>query len=410
LGGAWRGLRARLFLSYAAVTAVALVTLAAAATSIAPTLFLSHMASMMHGEQTGSGLPAMPGMEGMMRGGMRDVAPPAISGAMDAAAQEALTAAFRSAVASALLYAAGAAALASLIASTAISHLIASPVRRLAVAARHVAAGHYGERVPPSGTSGAEIADLATQFNAMAAALAETEQRRVRLVGDVAHELRTPVATLAGYLEGLADGVIAPDTGTFARLHVETGRLSRLVDDLQELSRAEAGQLSLDLKPVGPGELIDAATARLRPDYQARGVDLKVDAPPGLPAVNADPERAVQVLTNLLTNALRHSEAGGTVRVTARAVPRGSGGEVEFAVVDTGAGIAPEHLPHLFERFYRADPSRSRALGGSGIGLTIGRAIVEALGGRIWAESAGLGRGATFRFTLPVAAPPARPS
>jgi signal transduction histidine kinase len=240
---------------------------------------------------------------------------------------------------------------------------------------------------------------LAADFNAMAAALAGTEQRRRALIGDVAHELRTPLTVLEGTLEGLLDGVVAPDSTTWARLHGEAGRLRRLVDDLQELSRAEAGQIPLGLEAVSPGRIVAAAVERLAGPFADKGVALATELAGGLPLVLADHERAVQILTNLLTNALRHTPTTGTVRVAAR----DAGDAVEFAVADTGAGIAAEHLPHIFERFYRADRARSRALGGSGIGLTIARALVEAMGGAIRAESDGPGRGATVTFTLPVA-------
>jgi signal transduction histidine kinase len=275
------------------------------------------------------------------------------------------------------------------------------PVRRLVTASRRLAAGHYGERVPAETPD--ELGELAAGFNELAGALEATEQRRLELVGDVAHELRTPIATLEGYLEGLLDGVVEPSPATWARLHGEAGRLRRLVDDLQELSRAEAGQIPLRLTAADPGTVVHSAVARLEAQFGEKGLALAVDVPTGLPPVRADHDRAVQVLTNLLTNALRYTPAPGHVRVTAHPAAGAAGPAVAFAVTDSGLGVAPEDLPHLFERFYRADKSRSRALGGSGIGLTVARALVEAMGGRIRAESAGPGRGSTFAFTLPLA-------
>jgi signal transduction histidine kinase len=221
----------------------------------------------------------------------------------------------------------------------------------------------------------------------------------VALIGDVAHELRTPLATMEGYTEGLLDGVVEPSVATWALLHDEVGRLRRLVQDLQDLSRAEAHQLPLQPRPTPPGALVKQAVERLAPQYAAQQVTLTTAVPADLPSVAADPDRILQVLINLLGNALRYTPAGGTVRVNAAR----QGPDILFQVADTGIGIAPEHLPHLFERFYRVDKARSRALGGSGIGLTIAEALVTAHGGHIWADSPGLGHGATFSFTLPVA-------
>jgi signal transduction histidine kinase len=212
------------------------------------------------------------------------------------------------------------------------------------------------------------------------------------------------VAVLEGYLEGLLDGVVEPDASTWALLHGEASRLRRLIDDLHALSRAEAGQLALHVGPVAPAAIVEAAMARIASQATEAGLTLTAAVPSDLPPVRADHDRAVQVLTNLLTNAVRYTPPPGEVSVR---VDR-DGAAVRFAVTDTGVGIAAEHLPHVFERFYRVDRSRSRALGGSGIGLTIAKALVEAMGGRIWAESTGPGQGATFTFTLPVESPPTR--
>jgi signal transduction histidine kinase len=222
------------------------------------------------------------------------------------------------------------------------------------------------------------------------------------LIGDVAHEMRTPVATLRGYLEGVLDGVVEDSERTWTKLLDETARLGRLIDDLQELSRAEAGQLTLQLGPVDPTEIAAAVLDRLSGAFSECGLTLERKLATGLPPVRADKDRAVQVLTNLLTNALRYTPAPGTVQLSVHRADDA----VEFVVCDSGVGIAAKHLPHVFERFYRVDKSRSRALGGSGIGLTIARALVEAMGGQIWARSDGPGRGATFGFSLPCASRP----
>jgi signal transduction histidine kinase len=254
--------------------------------------------------------------------------------------------------------------------------------------------------VPVEGT--AEVHQLATSFNAMAAAVEDAERRRQELIGDVAHEMRTPIATLEGYLEGLLDGVIEPSDRVWAKLHDEAGRLRRLIEDLQELSRAEAHQLSVVCRATPPAAIVQPAVDRLEADLTERGLRLKVDLPPNLPPVEADPERAIQVLTNLMTNALRYTPPPGEIAV--RVAADADHGVVRFEVADSGIGIEPEHLPRVFERFYRVDKSRSRALGGAGVGLTIAQALVETMGGRISARSPGAGKGSTFTFELPTAA------
>ncbi len=202
-----------------------------------------------------------------------------------------------------------------------------------------------------------------------------------------------------GYLEGLLDGVIEPTPPTWAMLHTQAGRLRRLVDDLQELSRAEARQIPLSLQPVAPQRLVQSALEPLQGQFAEKNLDLKLSLPGGLPPVMADPARAGQILMNLLVNALRYTPAPGKVEL---AVSREED-RVAFRVTDTGVGLAEEQLAHIFERFYRVDKSRSRAFGGSGIGLTIAQSLAQAMGGEIRAESAGLGQGSSFTLTLPLA-------
>jgi signal transduction histidine kinase len=214
----------------------------------------------------------------------------------------------------------------------------------------------------------------------------------------VAHELRTPLSVIQGSMEALMDGVLPAQPATFQDVQRQAERLKRLVDDLQELSRVEAGTTELQIQPCTLGKILSQATRLMEPEFAAKGVALQVLPPGSTLRVLADPDRVEQVLINLLGNALRYTPAGGYVSISAEAKDR----ELRIAVQDSGQGIAAEHLPHLFERFYRADPSRTRASGGNGIGLTIARYIVEAHGGRIWAESAGLGRGSVFTFTLPL--------
>jgi two-component system, OmpR family, sensor histidine kinase BaeS len=241
---------------------------------------------------------------------------------------------------------------------------------------------------------------LAARFNQMAGKLEQVESMRRRLIGDVSHELRTPLTAIKGSMEGLMDGILPADNTTYQQIHAEADRLNRLVDDLQELSRVEAGAYQMDLRPVDLSSIVRTVAKRLAPQFESRRISLAFDLPAGLPLALADEDRAVQVLTNLAGNALRYSPEDGRVHIAAQRI----NGEVQISVRDTGIGIPSEHLAHVFDRFYRVDKSRSRQSGGgSGIGLTIARALVEAQGGRIWVESEGEGHGSTFTFTLPLA-------
>ncbi|HEX7620482.1 MAG TPA: ATP-binding protein, partial [Anaerolineales bacterium] len=245
-----------------------------------------------------------------------------------------------------------------------------------------------------------ELGQLANSFNQMAEKLEQVEAMRRQLIGDVSHELRTPLTAIKGSMEGLMDGVLPGTVGTYQQIHQEAGRLARLVDDLQELSRVEAGAYPLDVRPVALSTLAQSTLKRFAAQALAKRVELRSDLPADLPIVLADQDRITQVLTNLVGNALQYTPEGGQVTIQSRRRQD----EIHISVVDTGIGIPAEHLPHLFTRFYRVDKSRSRqAGGGSGIGLTIARHLVEAHGGRIWAESGGEGQGSTFSFTLKVA-------
>jgi len=298
-----------------------------------------------------------------------------------------------------LLMAGVAATATATVVSLLVSRRIAGSARHVLDAARRIAAGSYGERVPVRDADA--LGELSEGFNAMAKALEEAERRRVEVVSDVSHELRTPISTLRGYLEGIMSGTIEPSEEAFSRLYAATARMERLVNDLRQLSRAEARQLTLNLSPVSPSGVVGTATEGMRPLFEEKGVELGVAVPDGLTPILADGDRVAQVLTNLLDNALGHTPPGG--RVTVKVRP--GAGEVAFRVADTGEGLTPEDLGRVFERFYRAEKSRSRSgeRGGSGVGLTISKALVEAMGGRIRAESLGLGRGAAFQFMLPAA-------
>jgi two-component system sensor histidine kinase BaeS len=279
-----------------------------------------------------------------------------------------------------------------------IARRIGRSVASIAGAASEVAGGHYDVRVPAPGL-GAEFDALALGFNQMAGRLGSVERTRRRLLADLGHEIRTPVATLEAYLEALEDGVATLDAGTVQLLRSQTRRLARLSEDISTVSRTEEGQVRLDLRNVNPESLISTAVRSVAEAYESKGVRLSTDIAAGLPELSLDLERMGQVLGNLLDNALRHTPVGGAVTISAITSRRT--GDVVLSVVDTGEGIPAEHLAHVFERFYRVDTARDRAHGGSGIGLAIAKALVEAHGGQLTATSPGTGQGSTFRMLLP---------
>jgi signal transduction histidine kinase len=306
--------------------------------------------------------------------------------------------AFASATALALGIALLVALMAALAVSAYVARRVAHPVRELAAAASDVADGRYGTRVAAAG-AGVEFDTLAEAFNAMASRLAEVEATRRRLLADLGHELRTPVATIEAYVDAAEDGVDVAGEETWSVLRAQTARLKRLAADIAAVSRAEEHQLDLHLRRIAAGELARAAAGAAQPRYRAKGVELRLLVAPEPADVDADAERMAQVLGNLLDNALRHTPPGGTVALTLDRLANA----VSFTIRDTGEGIAAEHLPHVFERFYRSEPARDRGRGGSGIGLAIVRAIVSEHGGRVGAASDGPGTGATFTVRLPAA-------
>jgi signal transduction histidine kinase len=244
-----------------------------------------------------------------------------------------------------------------------------------------------------------EIGQLVRAFNEMSADLARANAARRRMTADIAHELNTPLSVISGYMEGMRDGVLDPTPERFETMYDETRRLQRLIGDLRLLSLADAGELRLQREPIAPRRLLDAVAAAYQPHAAQQQIAIEVEAADTLPAINVDRERMLQVFANIMSNALRHTPAGGRISLTAVQ----HGGEVQFTVADTGNGIAPEALPHIFERLYRADASRQIHDGGSGLGLSIARAIVELHGGSIAAQSAP-SVGTTISMTLPVAA------
>jgi len=369
----------KLFVSYLMVIFIGFLVLAVSAEFIVPSTFEHHMGSMMGNNWMGMDMMGMNMMDG--KG-------PSIFDS------------FRQAFNEALIRAALVAFIAAMVVSIFVSQRVTAPVRDMMAASRFIADGHYDQRVDVVGAldDGDELNQLAISFNQMAERLEQTENMRTQLIGDVSHELRTPLTTIKGSMEGLIDGVLPPTPETFQNIHREADRLQRLVNDLQELSRVEAGAILLNLEPREIGPVIESVVQRLRSQFQEKEITLDIDISPSLPPVAIDEDRISQILINILGNALQYTPTGGEVLL--EAVDKDN--ELEVRVTDTGVGISAEHVPHIFTRFYRVDKSRSRAGGGSGIGLTITKHLIEAHGGQIWAESDGKGHGSTFTFTLPI--------
>ncbi len=268
-------------------------------------------------------------------------------------------------------------------------------VGNLTSAARSLGAGDLSSRAEVTGSD--EIAELGQAFNSMADALEDSERQRRAMVSDVAHELRTPLANIQGYIEAMQDGLLEPDATALGTIHQQARYLNRLVEDLRLLSATEARELRLELEPTSVTDIIEGVTDSFQPRAGAVSVLLDTDTEEGLPLLRLDRLRIEQVVGNLVDNAIRHTPPGGTVTVAAfRHSDR-----VRVQVSDTGAGVPADALPHVFDRLYRVDPSRDRATGGTGLGLTIARQLVEVHGGTIWVESAE-GSGSRFGFDLPV--------
>lgn len=279
------------------------------------------------------------------------------------------------------------------------SRILAAPITKLSTAARAIGGGDLSARVPLTGNS-REIDELAHTFNRMAADLQRGAELRNSLMADVSHELRTPLTVLEGNLRAALDHVYELDDEQIANLYEQTRHLISLVNELRELTLAEAAQLPLDKKPIDLALLAEETAAVFAPLTEEKGVHLVVQMAAQLPLVNADRLRLRQVLHNLFANALRHTPTTGAITIRGEQVAD----RVRLTVQDTGDGIPAEHLAHIFDRFYRTDPSRSRETGGSGLGLAIVKAIVEAHGGAVAATSDGVGQGTTFAVYLPVAA------
>ncbi|MBN1429521.1 MAG: HAMP domain-containing histidine kinase [Anaerolineae bacterium] len=294
----------------------------------------------------------------------------------------------------AVIPAALAAGLAALMVGTWLFRRITRPLSVLQQAAQAVSEGDLSVRVPVSTTD--ELGMLSSTFNQMTSQLDRQQQLRKQMVADIAHELRTPLSVIQGTLEAMLDGVLKPAPGELRNLHSETRRLARLVEDLRTLSLADEGRLELELEPVDIGMLVEQAVRQMLPTAEARQITLRAELEGSIPNLNADGDRLTQALTNLLSNALRHTPENGQVIVRAVRTNR----QVHITVEDTGSGIAPKDIPFVFERFWRGDKSRSRGSGGSGIGLAIVKQLIEMHGGRVGVESQ-IGQGTTFRIEIP---------
>ena len=358
------GLATRLFVAQLLVFLVAGIALAVTVALVAPSLFLAHLA------MTGEDSPIV---------------------------QQHALEAFESSVGVAFLAAAAAAIVAAVLLSWFLARRVSKPVEELADAAGTVAAGTYNISVPTTGF-GPELAALSASFQHMADDLATTDAARTRLLADLAHELRTPLATLEVHIEGMEDGIVAPDSDTYDVMRAQVARLRRLADDIKLTAAAQEHALDLHPRPLQVADLLRAACDAAAPRYATHNVTLRCFPPSHAACVTVDPDRIQQVMANLLDNALRHTPPGGQVIVTATS----NSEEVSIAVKDTGTGIPIDQLETIFQRFHRLDPARTnRADGGSGLGLTIARAIVEDHHGTITAHSAGPGHGAAFHVSLP---------
>jgi histidine kinase len=367
-----RHLAVKLFLSYVLVLLVIVITTAVFLNLTVPNAFFRHLD------------PNRQMMGEVMRSGMQKI----------------LVGNFRAAVFDAFSLAVVAAILAAVLISLWMSRVIAAPVKEIAKASRRIAEGHYSDRVN-AGLNHTEeeldeVSSLGLHFNQMAESLEHTETMRRQLMADVSHELRTPLTAIRGTAEGLVDGVIPPDEDAFQTILQESERMQRLVDDLQELSRVEAGQYQLQMTDFSLSDLFKKVEKRFARQVKEKQVSLFFPDENDW-KVYADESRIDQVLQNLVGNALKYSSAGGSIWIMAERKE----GSTCISVKDDGTGIDSEQLERIFTRFYRVDTSRSRESGGSGIGLTIARHWVEAHGGKIWAESKGLGKGSTFLFTIP---------
>lgn len=303
-----------------------------------------------------------------------------------------------------LLQAGALAGLVGIVLGLVMARSMAAPLAQLDSATRRIAQGELAHRVVSRGP--VELQDLAQSFNEMVSSLQKAETQRRNMVADIAHELRTPLSVIQGNLRAILDDVYPLEKTEIATVYDETLVLNRLIDDLRELAQAEAGQLTLHKRPVDVGQLAESEVARFAEQAHLLRITLNLSIAPNTPTIQADPDRLRQALHNLISNGLRYTPPDGQITVCVNPIATSDGPQraVRVQVNDTGSGIRPADLPHVFDRFWRADPSRSREQGGSGLGLAITRQLVEAHGGQIGVSSE-VGRGSLFWFTLPIGDP-----
>ncbi|MDX1377877.1 MAG: ATP-binding protein [Anaerolineales bacterium] len=275
-----------------------------------------------------------------------------------------------------------------------LSRTITRPIRELTDATHAISEGDLTQQVTVRTND--ELGELAQAFNKMSSELSRSVNTRKQMTADIAHELRTPLSLILGHAEAVHDGVLSPTKENFEIIREEAARLDHLVNDLRTLSLADAGELSINPQPIDPGKLLQEIKSLYKVKADNKSIDLELDIAPHLPALELDPGRMTQVITNILDNALRHTPENGQITLSATQV----GDKVEIAIQDSGPGLAPENLKRIFERFYRADPSRQREDGGSGLGLAIAKSIVQLHSGQLSAESE-LGRGLRVVVSLP---------
>jgi signal transduction histidine kinase len=387
-----RTLQRRLTLSFAAV---ALISIAAVAALTGAATRVEFERYFMHDPQVGTPSPERPGPFPFWRHRPVSRERPAeirsrIGRALGAPEVRFLMQLRRATWLAALL-----GVIAAVLLGAAVARRVTAPLRQMASAAARVGRGDLSGDVPVPSED--ELGSLARAFNAMTADLRRLEEHRKHVTADIAHELRTPLAVLQANLEGMLDGIVEASPERLAALHGQVRLLGRLVDDLRDLSLAQAGRLMLNRTDSDLRGLVDAAVSVVLPRAQEKGVAVQARLAAGLPLLHVDRDRIMQVIHNLLDNAIRHTPAGGAVTVDLSV----RGAEVRLAVRDAGPGIPPDEIERVFERFYRLDASRSRATGGTGLGLAVVKSLVEAHGGRVEVASA-LGEGSTFVVVLPI--------
>jgi len=312
------------------------------------------------------------------------------------AAQQQMRSLFSRRVNLAILLASVGAVGVSLLLATVLSRSLTRPLHELTEATRQMAQGDLAQQVPVRSED--ELGQLAASFNQMSAQLTQSQNLRRQMTADIAHDLRTPLSIILGHAEALRDGVLPAEQATFEIVYDEARRLNRLIEDLRTLSLAEAGELTLALRPVSPETMLERAYTAYLPQARERQVSLRLDTDSQLPLVMVDPDRMAQVLDNLVGNALRHTPIDGRVTLSARPQDH----SVCLKVQDTGPGLSEDALVHAFDRFYRGDKARQRQSdAGSGLGLAIVKSLVEAQHGRVWAENLPA-QGASFNILLPI--------